>query len=1106
MRASKRVSRKNKHQVKSVSGRTGLSLERMEDRLLLAVDVFVQDGTLTVQGDRGDNSVEIDRPSREKIAVMADGKEIAFEFAELKNIKIDLGPGDDRLRLAPELVPQNADEQAPRLEIDLGEGDNRVSVGEEQKPPVRLNLERVARAAEASLSSLDNFLQTNAEYRGQRSKAYEQLQSARDRAEREFLIPARELAEKIKEEGDPRVEELQSLLSSADEAVSGVLQEFQAIRVQREAAVTNPLVGSFSSLRDFVAAIDSELEAEENDPAGEPGVEPRGNAAPGLQARMAAPTCSDFVDGNVVFSIVFIGGSGNDFISIAPSVTANALLIGNGGFDTLLGGGGHDRIEGGDDDDILRGGPGNDYMLGDAGNDEMRGEFGNDCMYGGDGADFLYGGRGDDNMEGNLGDDFLFGNGGNDLMLGQEGVDCVHGGTGDDRGIGGPDRDFVWGGPDNDYLEGNGGIDVVMGEDGADRMLGGSDSDAMLGGNGIDVISGGGDFDLILGEGDIDYIIGNAGDDEINGGAGDDVIFGNNGDDEIQGGAGADTIFSGNGADSVQGQLGNDYIVGGNGVDLLDGNGGDDSILGGDQRDFIYGRAGHDCLEGNGGEDTIDAGIGNDIVHGNGSNDLIFGRLGDDSITGGDDQDIALGADGDDVMLTGDDSIDLLWGAIGDDTYEGTAGTNIIFDPHVGETNLLYSAAGINLEVFPSTITAVAGFYPSTIPSCSAALADTSGTDFAFDARMFASVFEGALLKSTIGFDGLSGVMVGDEYSASHGVTFENLGAFGAQSEGNPANVESLDGYDGGVYPDGDTVYLSHPNHVDPFTMHFSPAVSSVGSFLATGIQGSPQTVTIEAFDGDGNLIQAITIDTNEYNDPQNREAFWAIEAGEDSIARVTILNNNPNDFGNALIVDNIMFTRSALGDFNLDGELDADDLDQLCTAIGDGDTNPIFDVNGDGSVNHDDHTYWVKQIKETWFGDANLDGEFGSADLVDVFQAAKYETGLAAGWAEGDWNCDGVFDSGDLVTAFQDGGYEQGPLPAIAMVANRTTPDLDMFSQPIVANVDQQDSGSNESPQPVERPADLTRPVVTYKLVDTDRIFANGEFDGIEFDTEDLI
>jgi hypothetical protein len=61
------------------------------------------------------------------------------------------------------------------------------------------------------------------------------------------------------------------------------------------------------------------------------------------------------------------------------------------------------------------------------------------------------------------------------------------------------------------------------------------------------------------------------------------------------------------------------------------------------------------------------------------------------------------------------------------------------------------------------------------------------------------------------------------------------------------------------------------------------------------------------------------------------------------------------------------------------------------------------------------------------------LDGQFGSSDLVSVFQAGQYEDSIAGNstWSTGDWNGDADFDSGDLVLAFQDGGYEKGPLPA---------------------------------------------------------------------------
>ena len=81
------------------------------------------------------------------------------------------------------------------------------------------------------------------------------------------------------------------------------------------------------------------------------------------------------------------------------------------------------------------------------------------------------------------------------------------------------------------------------------------------------------------------------------------------------------------------------------------------------------------------------------------------------------------------------------------------------------------------------------------------------------------------------------------------------------------------------------------------------------------------------------------------------------------------------------------------------------------------------------------DHGIWVHELKKTYIGDANLDGEFNSGDFVQVFQTGKYETGTGAGWSDGDWNTDGFFSSDDFITAFEDGGYEQGPRTALAAV-----------------------------------------------------------------------
>ncbi len=61
--------------------------------------------------------------------------------------------------------------------------------------------------------------------------------------------------------------------------------------------------------------------------------------------------------------------------------------------------------------------------------------------------------------------------------------------------------------------------------------------------------------------------------------------------------------------------------------------------------------------------------------------------------------------------------------------------------------------------------------------------------------------------------------------------------------------------------------------------------------------------------------------------------------------------------------------------------------------------------------------------------GDANLDGTFDSADLVQVLQRGRFEdaSGANASWAEGDWDGDRRFTTADLVLALTYGHYTPG-------------------------------------------------------------------------------
>jgi hypothetical protein len=115
-------------------------------------------------------------------------------------------------------------------------------------------------------------------------------------------------------------------------------------------------------------------------------------------------------------------------------------------------------------------------------------------------------------------------------------------------------------------------------------------------------------------------------------------------------------------------------------------------------------------------------------------------------------------------------------------------------------------------------------------------------------------------------------------------------------------------------------------------------------------------------------------------------------------------------------------------GDFNGDGVLDAADIDELTGQVAASTHPALYDLNGDSLVNIGDIGVWVTDLYNSWIGDANLDGEFNSGDLVAVLATGTYEADVDSVWSSGDFNGDGRTNSGDLVAALADGGYEVGP------------------------------------------------------------------------------
>jgi hypothetical protein len=193
---------------------------------------------------------------------------------------------------------------------------------------------------------------------------------------------------------------------------------------------------------------------------------------------------------------------------------------------------------------------------------------------------------------------------------------------------------------------------------------------------------------------------------------------------------------------------------------------------------------------------------------------------------------------------------------------------------------------------------------------------------------------------------------------------------------------------------------------------------------------------------------------------PVGGESYTLLTAG--SIGASEFLNTSlpplPEGLDWILMVgaNDVLLSISSPGDFNGNGILDAGDIDLLTTEVRGGQNPAAFDLTGDGSVNDLDRQRWVNDIKRTYFGDANLDGEFNSGDLVAVFQAGEYEdaTGGNSTWATGDWDGDGDFTSSDFVTAFSAGGYEQGPRASVASVPEPATGWLAILAGTTLAGI----------------------------------------------------
>ena len=139
---------------------------------------------------------------------------------------------------------------------------------------------------------------------------------------------------------------------------------------------------------------------------------------------------------------------------------------------------------------------------------------------------------------------------------------------------------------------------------------------------------------------------------------------------------------------------------------------------------------------------------------------------------------------------------------------------------------------------------------------------------------------------------------------------------------------------------------------------------------------------------------------------------------------------------------DNLSITVSSAtldGDFNLDQQLDAQDIAVLCSDIRNSTNTDSFDLSGDGIVDLTDLEHWVVVEKKTQFGDADLDGQVDFSDFLALSAAFGEQP---ADWSQGDFNCSNSVTFADFLKLSQNFGSS-----TVASVPEPSTPFAILFS-----------------------------------------------------------
>ena len=159
-------------------------------------------------------------------------------------------------------------------------------------------------------------------------------------------------------------------------------------------------------------------------------------------------------------------------------------------------------------------------------------------------------------------------------------------------------------------------------------------------------------------------------------------------------------------------------------------------------------------------------------------------------------------------------------------------------------------------------------------------------------------------------------------------------------------------------------------------------------------------------------LTEIAYLDTFPFADVVGYNGAWSVYPFFDSGTIIV------NDRIRGLFVARLAIVEA---DIIADGQLDCSDVNALTAAIASGNTDALYDLNRDGTVNLADLDAWLHEAGEVnlglrqsyLLGDADLDGVVDGNDLI-TWNSHKFTASSA--WCSGDFNADGIIDANDFI------------------------------------------------------------------------------------------